>query len=313
MCIKIIERYAVCQCIYTTHAVDPCSRVGLRDHRIILKEVLVGYTCPRHSATGAQPSSSSTYQPSFPDSGYGSGGYTQQHRAEYRRCWAKTKTAEVLVWQRSDYFGGGSRDWGKIGVCPEVMGVCSMAMWSNLEDIGKNMGKCLWGAGCSTWNLIVPIDGSSSGYFIGNIILLQGQGSQSSAYSLRTCISPHSLHLPSPPTPLFQNAATLHSQTRLGRKIWLAELGISIWDISLCGHGTWTKFMLARSGVRVTTFMASTGLRLGIGKMGHFGGFFLEFTFFAAPFKSHLFHSSEHCSNLYYVLSKNHHLLSALV
>lgn len=86
MCIKIVERYAVCQCIYTTHAVDPCSRVGLRDHSIILKEVLVGYTCPRHSATGAQPSSSSTYQSSFPDSGYGSGGYTQQHRAEYRRC-----------------------------------------------------------------------------------------------------------------------------------------------------------------------------------------------------------------------------------
>lgn len=85
MCIKIVERYAVCQCIYTTHAVDPCSRVGLRDHTIILKEILVGYTCPRHSATGAKPSSSSTYQPSFPDSGYGSGGYTRQHGAESRR------------------------------------------------------------------------------------------------------------------------------------------------------------------------------------------------------------------------------------
>lgn len=32
--------------------------------------------------------------------------------------------------------------------------------------------------------------------------------------------------------------------------------------------------MPTRSGVRVTTFMASKGLRLGIGKMGHFGGFF---------------------------------------
>lgn len=32
--------------------------------------------------------------------------------------------------------------------------------------------------------------------------------------------------------------------------------------------------MLARSGDRVTTFMASMGLRMGIGKTGHFGGFF---------------------------------------
>lgn len=231
MCIKIVERYAVCQCIYTTHAVDPCSRVGLRDHNIILKEVLVGYTCPRHSATGAKPSSSSTYQPSFPDSGYGSGGYTKQHRAEYRRWWAKTKTTLVLVGQRSDCFFGGSRDWGKIGVCPLVMGVCSMAMWSYLGDIGKNMGKGLWGAGCFTWNLIVPIGGSFSGYFIGNIILLQGQSSQSCAHSLRPCISSHSLHLPTPHNPPFQNAATQHTQTWLGTKILLAERGISMRDI----------------------------------------------------------------------------------
>lgn len=32
--------------------------------------------------------------------------------------------------------------------------------------------------------------------------------------------------------------------------------------------------MLTRSGVRVTTFMASKGLRMGIGIMGHFGDFF---------------------------------------
>lgn len=232
MCIKIVERYAVCQCIYTTHAVDPCSRVGHRDHTIILKEVLVGYTCPRHSATGAQPSSSSTYQPSFPDSGYGSGGYTHQHRPEYRRWWAKTKTMEVLVGQRSDYFGGGSRDWGKIGVCPYVMGVCSMALWSNLEDIGKNMGKCLWGVGRLIWNLIVLIDGSFTGYFIGNLIRarLAELRSQPSPLHIITVITSQTTQ-----NPPFQNAATLHTQTRLGRKIWLAELGISMRDISLCG------------------------------------------------------------------------------
>lgn len=38
--------------------------------------------------------------------------------------------------------------------------------------------------------------------------------------------------------------------------------------------------MLVRSGVRVTTFIASSGLRLGIGGMEHFGKIFLEFIFF---------------------------------
>lgn len=100
-----------------------------------------------------------------------------------------------------------------------------MAMWSNLEEIGKNMGKCLWSAGFFTWDLIMPIDGSFPGYFIGNIILLQGQGLQSCARSLRSCISSHSLHLPNPPNPPPQNVATLHTQTRLGRKYWIGWAG----------------------------------------------------------------------------------------
>lgn len=73
MCIKVIERYAVCRCLYYTHAVDPCPAYGR--HEVKLKEVLVGYTCSRHSVTGSQPS---TQQPTFPDSGYSSGGYSQR-------------------------------------------------------------------------------------------------------------------------------------------------------------------------------------------------------------------------------------------
>lgn len=69
--------------------------------------------------------------------------------------------------------------------------------------------------------------------------------------------------------------------------------------------------MLARSGDRVTTFMASMGFRMGIGKTGHFGGVFLG---------AHLFslHSVRRISliralfysNVYYVLSEHHHLSS---
>lgn len=69
--------------------------------------------------------------------------------------------------------------------------------------------------------------------------------------------------------------------------------------------------MLARSGDRVTTFMASMGLRMGIGKTGRFGGFFSG---------AHLFplHSVRRISliralfysNVYYVLSEHHHLSS---
>ena len=73
MCIKVIERYAVCRCVYYSHAVDPCPAFGR--HEVKLKEVLVGYTCSNHSVTGSQPS---RQQPTFPDSGYSSGGYGQR-------------------------------------------------------------------------------------------------------------------------------------------------------------------------------------------------------------------------------------------
>lgn len=71
MCIKIIERYAVCRCIYYSHAVDACPAYGRRGHSIKTQEVLVGYTCSRHTVNGSHYGSSQQYN--YPDSGYSSG------------------------------------------------------------------------------------------------------------------------------------------------------------------------------------------------------------------------------------------------
>lgn len=71
MCIKIVERYAVCRCVYHSHAVDPCPAYGRRGHSIKTQDVLVGYTCSRHAVHGSRSGSSHHYN--YPDSGYGSG------------------------------------------------------------------------------------------------------------------------------------------------------------------------------------------------------------------------------------------------
>ena len=71
MCIKIVERYAVCRCVYHSHAVDPCPAYGRRGHSIKTQDVLVGYTCSRHTVHGSRSGSSHHYN--YPDSGYGSG------------------------------------------------------------------------------------------------------------------------------------------------------------------------------------------------------------------------------------------------
>ncbi|CAF9923512.1 hypothetical protein IMSHALPRED_005947 [Imshaugia aleurites] len=52
MCIKVVERYAVCRCIYYSHAVDTCPAYGRRGHSIKTIEVLVGYTCSSSWHTG---------------------------------------------------------------------------------------------------------------------------------------------------------------------------------------------------------------------------------------------------------------------
>ncbi|KAF2430178.1 hypothetical protein EJ08DRAFT_589528 [Tothia fuscella] len=67
MCYQVIERYAVCRCLYHQHAVDRCPMYGQRSHAIVEKTVLVGYTCPAHS-TSAAASPSLTY--TYPDLGY---------------------------------------------------------------------------------------------------------------------------------------------------------------------------------------------------------------------------------------------------
>jgi len=51
MCIKIIERYAVCRCIYYSHTPDACPDYGIREHAVRIREVLVGYTCSVHSSS----------------------------------------------------------------------------------------------------------------------------------------------------------------------------------------------------------------------------------------------------------------------
>ena len=72
MCIKIVERYAVCRCIYYSHAVDACPAYGRRGHSIKTQEVLVGYTCSRHTVYGSRSGTRST-EYNYPDSGYASG------------------------------------------------------------------------------------------------------------------------------------------------------------------------------------------------------------------------------------------------
>ena len=49
MCIKIVERYAGCGCIYYSHGIDACPAYGRRGHSIKTQEVLLGHTCSRHA------------------------------------------------------------------------------------------------------------------------------------------------------------------------------------------------------------------------------------------------------------------------
>ncbi|KAH7059073.1 hypothetical protein B0J12DRAFT_566867 [Macrophomina phaseolina] len=49
MCIRIVEKYAVCGCIYHVHAVDACASVGR--HPVVDKVIHVGYTCATHAKT----------------------------------------------------------------------------------------------------------------------------------------------------------------------------------------------------------------------------------------------------------------------
>jgi len=64
MCIQIVERYAVCRCLYYRHAVDPCAARGQRGHVVQERTVLVGYLCEQHSRQRARrPSVTSLPRP----------------------------------------------------------------------------------------------------------------------------------------------------------------------------------------------------------------------------------------------------------
>ncbi|KAA8910261.1 hypothetical protein FN846DRAFT_751409, partial [Sphaerosporella brunnea] len=50
MCFRVVERYAVCQCVYFVHGIDQCGAYGQLGHQLEERVVLVGHTCPHHAA-----------------------------------------------------------------------------------------------------------------------------------------------------------------------------------------------------------------------------------------------------------------------
>jgi hypothetical protein len=46
MCLRVVEKWAVCGCIYHVHGVDACP--AYNQHGVSDKVVLVGYACPKH-------------------------------------------------------------------------------------------------------------------------------------------------------------------------------------------------------------------------------------------------------------------------
>ncbi|KAF2033153.1 hypothetical protein EK21DRAFT_59317 [Setomelanomma holmii] len=72
MCYQVVERYAVCRCLYHKHAIDPCAAHGQRGHTVQEKTVLVGYACGIHSSHRPETAFNTGV---LPDSGYGSGAF----------------------------------------------------------------------------------------------------------------------------------------------------------------------------------------------------------------------------------------------
>lgn len=58
MCIRVVERFAVCRCTYYSHSIDACPEYGRRYHAVKTEEVLVGHSCSRHSLTSAKGNTS---------------------------------------------------------------------------------------------------------------------------------------------------------------------------------------------------------------------------------------------------------------
>ena len=78
MCMRVVEIYSVCKCVYFTHGIDQCSAYGR--HAVEDRIVLVGHSCPSHSGTGFQYSTSSRIQSQIagviPDFSYNYNAYT---------------------------------------------------------------------------------------------------------------------------------------------------------------------------------------------------------------------------------------------
>jgi len=51
MCYQIVERYALCGCIYHVHPIDPCGRASQRGHAVTIRESFIDYGCSRHPDT----------------------------------------------------------------------------------------------------------------------------------------------------------------------------------------------------------------------------------------------------------------------
>lgn len=65
MCLRLVERYSRCKCIYYRHAVDPCAEYK-RNHGVRERTLLVGYSCQEHShLDSSSDEDQSTFSSSF--------------------------------------------------------------------------------------------------------------------------------------------------------------------------------------------------------------------------------------------------------
>lgn len=86
MCIRVVERYAVCQCVYFVHGIDQCGAYGRRGHEVEDRTILVGHTCPQHAAaysyssTNGRPASIGQVLPDY----YGAGSSGSSYGRSYR-------------------------------------------------------------------------------------------------------------------------------------------------------------------------------------------------------------------------------------
>ena len=64
MCIRVVEQFSVCRCVYYIHGVDQCNSYGMRGHYIEDKVILVGHSCRDHTSYGMASSQTSSSQSS---------------------------------------------------------------------------------------------------------------------------------------------------------------------------------------------------------------------------------------------------------